>query len=36
MDGPYELKNVENQGRTVETIKEPHFYDISAGQLQRE
>ena len=35
MDAQYELKNSENQGRSVGTIKEPHFYDISSGQLDK-
>ena len=32
MDGPYKFKNLENQGKNLETNTDPYFYDISAGQ----
>ena len=35
MDGPYQFKNLENQGINVGTISEPYFYEISAGQNDR-
>ena len=35
MDCQYEIKNLENQGRSVGTVQEPHFYDISSGQIDK-
>ena len=35
MNGQYELKNSENQEQSVGTIKQPFFYDISSGQLDK-
>ena len=36
MDGPYKFKNLENQGINVGTDSEPYFYEISAGQKDRQ
>ena len=35
MDGPYQFKNLENQGINIGTNSEPYFYEISAGQNDR-
>ena len=32
MNGPYNIPNLENQGKEVGTINQPHFYQITSGQ----
>ena len=35
MDGPYQIKNLENQRKNVGTIQEPFFYHITTGERAR-
>ena len=32
MNGPYQIKNLENQGKEKGTIDSPHFFHITTGQ----
>ena len=32
MNGPYKIKNLENQGQDKGTIESPHFFHITTGE----